>query len=1257
MLQKKIGSIDFRVLSPDMIRKMSAIEIKTAETYDKDGYPMEEGLMDPHLGVINPGLRCKTCGQTMKHCPGHFGSLELVRPAIHVKFAKKIEEILTVTCNKCGRIMLADDQLANIEKEAKGWEEAYKKIKNKTKKIAKCPHCGNTRGKVFVDGPTNFFFDGHPPRRIYPNEIREWLEKVRNEDLKYFGLNAEQVRPEWFVLTVLPIPPINIRPSITLESGLKSEDDLTHKLAEIIRINERLKENIEAGAPQLIIEDLWDLLQYHITTYFDNQAAGVSPTKHRSGRPLQTLSDRLRGKKGRFRYNLTGKRVNFAARSTITPDPYLSINEVGIGKDIAEELTVQENVTAWNVSYIKDLIKDGKVISVLRPDGIRKRVLDENKQEIMKEVDIGYVVERKLQNGDIVLFNRQPSLHRISMMAHIAKITPDKTLKMNPITCKPYNADFDGDEMNIHVPQTPEGQVEARELMLVEKQVISPRYGAPIIVLEEDGISGAFILTMDQTEFDKEKAYQYFYEIGLKEFPKPDRGDKYSGKLIFSQLLPKDLNLHYKSRMCEIMSRTVPNYKCKGEECPYCVTIKNGVLERGVIDQNSLGEGKGVLVDALARRYPPEVIRNFYDKFSRIFADIITTKGMSVGLQEYEISQEIQDTIKETIKECIREGEQIVKKRNDKSLQLIPGRNFEESFEIYMMRITSEAKQKIESLILREKVEAMLKHPEYNSIVMIISGSRGGSINLVNISGLWGQTAVREGRPSRGYHNRVLSLEKENDVGVKARGFITQNFLKGMDAEEYFFHAIGGRQGEVDTGVSTKVSGYLYRRLANSLKDLFVDYDYTVRTSSGQIVQAFYGDDGVFPKNSLLGKPIDTLGIVQDIAQNKEKTTRAKLSVEALEEKFSNLRGNLPEKVWKELLEHIVEYGLNEDGSKEAIERAKDSYEKALVEPCEAVGIIAAQSLGEPGTQLTLRTKHYAGAAEVSVGSGIQRIEEIVDGRSKTRYASMTIYLNEELRKNKKKAEEFAKDIIEVKVQDIARVKEDFAKQIAEIELVDEWVSERNLNKEELIDKIKEAVKKGKAMKRGDKLIIQFADEKLPLLKIRNEVLKLMRKRLQGVPGIEKTIVVEEKGEFVIKTLGTNLKAIMKRPEVDPYRTTVNDIVEISKVLGIEASRTAIANELHRVLKENNIKVDMRHLLLIADMLTASGEIKGTVRTGVMRFKNSPFARAAFEETVKHLFDAALYGEREALRGIAENIIVGLPIKVGSGRVELVMKE
>jgi len=524
MLVKKITAVEFKVLSPAMVRKMSALEVKTPDTYDKDGYPMESGLMDPHLGVINPGLRCKTCGQRMKRCPGHFGSLELIRPVVHSEFSKRLELLMHATCKECGRLALPDDKLEKFRKSLKSdsVEVVTKKLVAKARLVKKCPHCNVDKGKVLLDKPTNFYYN---KERIYPTEIREWIEKIPAKDLELFGYDEELVKPEWFVIKVLPVPPITIRPSITLESGIKSEDDLTHKLVDIIRINLRLKDNIDAGAPQLIIEDLWDLLQYHTTTYFDNNTAGVPPAKHRSGRALRTIVQRLKGKKGRFRHNLTGKRVNFAARTTVTPDPFIKISEVGIPKVIADELTIPERVTEWNKKALKSLIKDtDKAIYVIRPDETKKRVEEGNREELVEELDVGFRIERKLQDNDLVLFNRQPSLHRLSMLAHTVRVMPGKTFRINPIVCKPYNADFDGDEMNVHVPQTEEGKGEAKELMFARDQVISPRFGAPVIILDEDGVSGAFVLTMNATEFSREEAMQCFLQRKACVFTNDSKG-------------------------------------------------------------------------------------------------------------------------------------------------------------------------------------------------------------------------------------------------------------------------------------------------------------------------------------------------------------------------------------------------------------------------------------------------------------------------------------------------------------------------------------------------------------------------------------------------------------------------------------------------------------------------------------------------------------------------------------------------------------
>ncbi len=359
---KKISQINFGLLSPEDIRKMSVTKIVTPDTYDEDGYPIEAGLMDPRLGVIDPGLRCRSCGSKGGDCQGHFGHINLARPVIHVGFADTIHKILRSTCTKCGRVLLTESEIIDYKDKLESKLQNQESITTVIKEIYtvarrdKCPHCDEEKEEIKIDKPISIVEGNY---KLTSSEVRERLERIQEKDYLFVGVNPDVAKPEWMVLTVLPVPPVTVRPSITLETGERSEDDLTHKLVDILRINQRLKENMEAGAPQLIVEDLWELLQYHVTTYFDNEASGVPPARHRSGRPLKTLAQRLKGKEGRFRSNLSGKRVNFSARTVISPDPNISINEVGVPKMIATEVTVPVYVTKWNIEQMKEHIQTG----------------------------------------------------------------------------------------------------------------------------------------------------------------------------------------------------------------------------------------------------------------------------------------------------------------------------------------------------------------------------------------------------------------------------------------------------------------------------------------------------------------------------------------------------------------------------------------------------------------------------------------------------------------------------------------------------------------------------------------------------------------------------------------------------------------------------------------------------------------------------------------------------------------------------------
>ncbi len=364
----------------------------------------------------------------------------------------------------------------------------------------------------------------------------------------------------------------------------------------------------------------------------------------------------------------------------------------------------------------------------------------------------------------------------------------------------------------------------------------------------------------------------------------------------------------------------------------------------------------------------------------------------------------------------------------------------------------------------------------------------------------------------------------------------------------------------------------------------------------------------------------------------------------------------------KNILERIENYSNKKSFSdakkKRLIDIVTKRYNESLVTPGDAIGLIAAQSIGEPGTQLTLRTKHYAGSLEVSVGQGIQRVIEIVDGRLSSKYPSMKIYLKKDVFATEKKLNKFAKSLIDIKVSTIGDFQEDFENRTVSFILNHDKLDELDLDKEETMTLIYDKINDTYVSKRftPNKNGINFTfDKTTPLFNIRKALLKWNKIPLFGVKNLELTVITEEAGEKVISTKGSNLSEVLKIPEVDTDRTYTNDILEINKVFGIEAARASIIKELKFTFESNGIEINQRHLSILADLMCFNGKVKGVVRTGITGEKTSPFARASFEETVKHILSAAFDGERENFKGIIENLIVGQPILAGTGRVKLTL--
>ncbi len=1154
ILRKEVRSLFLKLLSPQEIKSLSTVKIVTPELYDVDGYPVDGGLMDLRMGVIEPGMRCRDCGGTLKECMGHPGRIDLSRPVIHVKYAKLVKMLLKCFCQECGKFLMDEK-----EKDRYRGKEVKKKIK-KARDSKECPYCETKQGKIKLETPVTFLDDD---KRIFPNEIRDRLARIPDDQLRLVNINPKTTRPEWAIISSLIVPPVTVRPSITLESGERSEDDLTHKLGDIIRANQRLWENLNAGAPEVIVEDLWDLLQYHVVTFFDNTKSNVPPARHRSGQPLKTITDRIKGKNGRIRHNLTGKRVNYSSRSVISPDPSLDINEVGVPYEIAKIITSYERVTELNIDRIKELIKDFDTYPganyIKRPDGKRKRITEELKEEILEEIEPGYSVDRHLQDGDVVLFNRHPSLHKQSLMAHFVRVLPAKTFRLHPATCPPYNADFDGDEMNVHGPQNEEARSEAMTLLNVNKNLMASKNNTNWIGCIRDPITGNFLLS--KSGLDKNFASQALYGSGVESNFKKEY---VSGKDVFSEILP-DIDFETKTKSC--LGQDCPNYKdCKKEDCSYdaYLKIKNGEVKSGVIDENSIGDEDGDLIKAIDREKGEDVAVDFVTKAFSLGTNITSRKGFSFSIPDLQVNENAEKETEKIIKKAESATNEVVKDYEEGNLELIPGRSLEESREIKILQALNGVRTEIGKIIRSELKE---DNP-INS--MIVSGARGNILNITQASCNVGQQALWGGRVDIGYNDRTLSTFKKKDLSPKSRGFIKNSYLGGLEPYEFFFGSMTGRDSLMDTALRTPKSGYLFRRLSNALQDLKVEYDGTLRDASKKIVQYKYGGDGK--------------------------------SVEL----------------------------LHKDGD---------------IPPGEAAGIITAQSFGEPSTQMALNVFHFAGVQEMQITQGLPRLIEIFDARKSPSTPMMEIHVESKYN-NKDDAKEIAEKIKEVKFQDIvSEIKINFSDKRIEATVDEDSLKRTHMSMKELIERLKE--KKVDVKYRDNKVYTD--NKKLGYKELYKMKEKMKEMIISGVKGLEQVLVVKRDREYIILAAGSNLKEVFKIEGVSTQKTTTNDLHETAGVLGIEAARTTVINEVKKVLNQQGMDINDRHVKLIADSMTYKGAVNGATRIGIISEKSSVLARSAFETPIRQFVGASVRGDEDKLASVVENIILNQPVPVGTG--------
>ena len=454
---ESIVGVQFSIFSQEEIEKRSVVEITSQATYE-GSEPKVGGLFDERMGTVENGKRCRSCGQTNHGCPGHFGHFRLTRPVYFIQFLPTIMNVLRCVCIRCAKLKIDKTLHASLTK--RRGEARWREVLKACQSIGRCGQevedgCGALQPdkyerKGIASIVAHFSTDekgkddGKKQQNLEVEYVHRLFRRISDEDVDFMGLSRYWCRPDWMICTVLPIPPPQVRPSVVQDNNTRSEDDLTHKLFEIIKSDKTLQAKIEGNSPAHLISEYTDVVQYHVATLVDNQIPGVAPSAQRSGRPLKSIQQRIGSKEGRIRYNIQGKRVEFSARSVITPDPNLSIDELGVPLEIATNLTFPERVTQYNKDKLYKLIQNGPdtypgAKTIMKEDGRMISLKHMNTKEIV--LHNGWVVNRHLLDGDIVLFNRQPTLHKMSMMAHRVKVLPYKTFRLNVLVTRPYNAD------------------------------------------------------------------------------------------------------------------------------------------------------------------------------------------------------------------------------------------------------------------------------------------------------------------------------------------------------------------------------------------------------------------------------------------------------------------------------------------------------------------------------------------------------------------------------------------------------------------------------------------------------------------------------------------------------------------------------------------------------------------------------------------------------------------------------------------------
>ncbi|KAF8516014.1 hypothetical protein BU17DRAFT_76736 [Hysterangium stoloniferum] len=1357
---KVIKKIQFSLLSQQEVVKISEFQVTHRDLYTPgDRLPVKDGVLDRRLGTTDKGAFCETCGHNTQDCVGHYAYIKLILPVFHIGYFRHIIAILQQICKTCARVMLPEsDRRVHLKRfrrpnlENLTRQKLCKAVNTAARKVVFCPYCGATNGTVKKQGTLKIVHDKFRAKKsaeemekwkasfgnaiqqqkelgmfvgraasedLNPLKVLDLFRRISAEDCELLGLKPSHGLPQEFIWQYISVPPVCIRPSVQ-QDGASNEDDLTVKLTEIVFTNALIKQGLAKGVSTSQLMEQWEFLQVSVAMYINSETPGIP--LQMGQKPIRGFCQRLKGKQGRFRGNLSGKRVDFSGRTVISPDPNLRIDEVAVPERVAKVLTYPERVTVHNVAKLRQAVKNGCDIHpganyvANASNGFKKYLKFGRRDEIADKLQVGDIVERHIVDGDIVLFNRQPSLHK-------AKIRPWRSFRLNECVCTPYNADFDGDEMNLHVPQTEEARTEALELMSSTLNMVTPRNGQPIIAAIQDFITASFLLSRRDRFYDRRQFTQicsYFADAELHiDIPppailKPVR--LWTGKQVLNCLMRpnKDSNIfvNVEAKCNTIVKPDKKHYPDGMDPQPDMspndgwLVIVNSEIMCGTFDKATVGGGKKQSVfGVIMRDYGPNEAAIAMNRLAKLCARWLANYGFSLGINDVIPGPVLARSKDVKVEKAYADCLELIAKAKLGKLENKPGCNQEQTLEAMISGVLSNVRDDVGKICMQE----LSRHNA--PLIMATCGSKGSVINVSQMVACVGQQVISGHRVPDGFQDRTLPHFPKKSKEPPSKGFVRNSFYSGLTPTEFLFHAISGREGLVDTAVKTAETGYMQRRLMKALEDLTTQYDLSVRNSVGGVVQFRYGDDGLDPA-CLEGEAQPTqfvrtwshaISIASRVGRSllpfeileitDRELTKPKFMKECTPAYIGTVRAFIVDRIAHRLasvrrargmfdaLEREAEWDedtdlsmgasradmaavenaakVTEDQLRRFLELCWVKYVKAKIEPGSTVGAVGAQSIGEPGTQMTLKTFHFAGVASMNVTQGVPRIKEIINA---SKNISTPIISCKLVARDSEQSARIVKGRLEkTHLGDIASVMEEaWAAEYTYIGIIIDMEAIRKLQLELTLDDIKWAIVGAKKLKikehsviilpRKNRLRI-YVDGETKYYRLRELKRSLPEVVVKGVPTLQRAIInVKDKedargkkGDKELLVEGCGLQKVMITEGIVGEYATSNHIIEVASVLGIEAARRTIINEIQYIMQEHGMSIDPRHVMLLGDVMTYKGEVLGITRFGVAKMKDSVLMLASFEKTTDHLFDASAFGKSDSIAGVSESIIMGNP--------------